>query len=536
MKKISLFIITIVLTFKLMATDIWDGSSQPWIHGDGSYFNPHRIETAANLAYLAEKVNEGYQSSGQGVFEGEYFLLTDDLDLNNLNWTPIGNVDYSMNGFYFAGRFDGGYHQVENLRIQSSADLVGLFAAVGGEDNYVQNLSISGTIISTGMGASGVVGGIAGDALVYRCSFSGSVNVTNSGSFCGAAGVVAGVQNGRVVQCFSSASVTVTNSNIMGAAVAAGVVCFAREDALIQHCYNTGSISANSLLMGISAGILGATVESANVNIYSSYNVGPISGGTSGGIFGMVSPIDPTKTENEINVSNCFFLTPAGGNNGHGTGMTADEMKTEQFKNQLDQSAHAFVMDNGTNNGYPIHGLASFILYEASDITPHSAKLSAWIHQGNDHFARAYFKYLKWDETDWIEVDVPTDGYVETILEDLEENTYYEYMFACEFEDGSWIESGQPRAFQTGYDAVNENDPSTGSSSIMVYPNPVSEMIHIQGLEPTKIQVFDALGQKVKTIKDANDINVSDWAEGLYVLHITIADRKVWREKFIVKH
>ena len=42
--------------------------------------NPYLIETAANLAYLAEKVNEGYQSSGQGVFEDEYFLLTDDLD------------------------------------------------------------------------------------------------------------------------------------------------------------------------------------------------------------------------------------------------------------------------------------------------------------------------------------------------------------------------------------------------------------------------------------------------------------------------
>ena len=530
MKKSVLFILAIVLTVNLMATNVWDGSSEPWTEGDGTFYNPYRIETAANLAYLAEKVSEGYQSSGQGVFEGEYFLLTDDLDLNNLNWTPIGNVDYSMNGFYFAGRFDGGYHQVQNLRIETSADLVGLFAAVGGNENYVANLSVSGTIISTGMGASGVVGGIAGDALVLRCSFAGSISVTNSGSFCGAAGVVAGVQNGRVLKCSSSANVTVTNSNFMGAAVAAGVVCFAREESLIQQCYNTGSVTASALLMGISAGILGATVESANVSVYSCYNVGQISGGTSGGIFGMVSPIDPTKAENEINVSNCYFLTSAGGNNGYGTGMSADEMKTEQFKDQLDQSTHSFVMDNGSNNGYPIHSLVSFVLFEASDITPHTAKLSAWIHEGNDHIARAYFKYLKWDDTEWIEVDVATDGYVETVLEGLEEETYYEFMFICAFDDGICLESGQPKAFQTGYDMVNET-----LQKVEVYPNPASASIRIHGIEPTEVQVFNALGQVVKTYNHTNEILVSDWAEGVYVLRLTAVDGVTYQERIVVK-
>ena len=530
MKKSLLFIFAIALTFNMMATNIWDGSSEPWTQGDGTMNTPYCIETASQLAYLAEKVNEGYQSSGQGVFEGQYFLLTDDLDLNNINWTPIGNVDYSMNGFYFAGRFDGGYHHIDNLRIQTSADLAGLFAAVGGEDNYVCHLSVSGSVISTGMGAAGVVGGIAGDALVYRCSFSGSVSVTNSGSFCGAAGVVAGVQNGRVVQCSSSASVTVTNSNFMGAAVASGVVCFARGNASVQQCYNTGSVNASAMLMGISSGILGATVESADVQVYSCYNVGQISGGTSGGIFGMVSPIDPTKAEHAIEVYNSYFLTAAGGNNGYGTGMTADEMKTEQFKNQIDQNTHAFVMDNGSNNGYPIHGLTSFILYEASDITIHSAKLSAWIHQGNDHFVRAFFKYWKYDDTEIFEVDVPTDGYVEAVLEGLEEDTYYEYMFACEFADGGWIESGQPRAFQTGYDAVSETD-----QQLKVYPNPVSETLYIQGVESVEVQVFNALGQKVKTIENANEINVSDWAKGVYVLRITAADGTVFERKVSVK-
>lgn len=529
MKKVLLSILAIVMTFNVMATNIWDGSSEPWTEGDGTRYNPYRIETAANLAYLAEKVNEGYQSFDQGVFVGEYFLLTDDLDLNNLNWTPIGNVDYSMNGFYFAGHFDGGYHRIENLRIQTSADLAGLFAAVGGEDGVVCNLSVNGSVISTGIGASGVVGGVAGGGLVYRCSFAGSVSVTNSGSFCGAGGVVAGVQNGGVVECFSSASITVTNSNFMGAAVAGGVVCFARGNSSIGKCYNTGSVNATALLMGISAGVLGATVESAEIYVMDCYNVGQISGGTSGGIFGMVSPIDPTKSENAINVTNCYFLDTAGGNNGYGTSMTADEMRTEQFKNQLDQSSHAFVMDNGTNDGYPIHALIDFILMPASEINPHSAKLSAWIHEGNIQLLRAYFYYSVWDAGEYIEVEVATDGYVEASLEDLQENTEYVFGLSLVFDDGSFMDSDL-RYFTTGYDAVDEI-----SHQVMIYPNPVFDVLHIQGLDPIGVQVFNTIGQMVKTFENTNEINVSDWAEGIYVFHITAADGTVFERKVSVK-
>ena len=529
MKKSLLFIFAIALTFNMMATNVWDGSSEPWIEGDGTYYNPYRIETAANLAYLAEKVNEGYQSSGQGVFEGKYFLLTDDLDLNNLNWTPIGNVDYSMNGFYFAGYFDGGYHQIENLRVQTSADLAGLFSAVGGYRACICNLSVSGAITSTGMGASGVVGGIANNAQVRRCSFSGSVNVNNSGSFCGAAGVVAGVQNGIVHECSSTASVMVTNSNFMGTAVAGGVVCFARGYTLINKCYNTGSISAMALLTGISGGILGATVELATVEVYSCYNVGQVGGVTSGGIFGMVSPIDPDKAVNAIEINNCFFLASAGGNNGYGTGMTAEEMKTEEFKDQIDEHTHSFVMDNGTNDGYPIHGLTDFVLFEASEVTSHSAKLSGWIHQGNEHLAMTRFYYYSFDELEEGWVDVPNDGYVETILEDLREETEYLYALFVVFDDDSFLDC-ETKSFTTGYDAIGET-----KHQVMVYPNPVLETLYIQGLEPVEVQVFNVLGQKMKTFENVNEINVSNWTEGMYLLRIATADGKIFERKVSVK-
>ena len=189
------------------------------------------------------------------------------------------------------------------------------------------------------------------------------------------------------------------------------------------------------------------------MDVYSCYNVGQISGGTSGGIFGMISPIDPTKAENAVQVTNSYFLTSAGGNNGYGTGMTADEMKTEEFKNQIDQSAHVFVMDDGTNNGYPIHSLLGCVLMPATDVSSISAKLSAWIHQGNIQLARAYFYYAAIDAGEFTEVEVATDGYVEVILEDLQEETEYQYGLSLVFEDSSWMDCGI-MFFTTEYDGV----------------------------------------------------------------------------------
>lgn len=133
MKKIFTTFIAILLTINAFALDVWDGSASPWTNGSGTSSDPYLIETAANLAYLAQKVNEGYQAQGMAVFKGVYFLMTDDLDLNNINWTPIGNVNMNMEGYYFAGIFDGWYHNIDHLKIQTNADVCGLFAGLSGE-------------------------------------------------------------------------------------------------------------------------------------------------------------------------------------------------------------------------------------------------------------------------------------------------------------------------------------------------------------------------------------------------------------------
>ena len=533
MKKLFITIIAIFLTFNMMALDVWDGSAEPWTHGTGVSSDPYLIETAENLAYLAQKVNEGYQAQGMAVFKYTYFLLTDDLDLNNINWTPIGNVNMNMQGYYFAGVFDGWYHNIDHLKIQSNADVCGLFAGLGGEQapppggktGVIMHLSVTnGNIISTGTGAGGIVGGMAGEAFVYQCSFSGTISVSNSGSYCGAGGIVAAIaENSGINECSFHGSITASNSSFTGAAGAGGIVGIAMDNATVTECYNTGTISGSALILSVAAGIVGATLQENNVSVYSCYNVGTVSAGTKGGIFGMVSPINPTKDEVSINVSNSFYLNTCGGTTNYGTSKTSDEMKTEQFKNQIDMSSHSFTMDNGTNNGYPIHELTSMKLDEASEITAHTARLSADIHQGNGDVARVFFFYAELNSPEEIEVDVATNGFVEITLEDLEPNTMYTFGLDLVFADGT-VRSSGPHYFET---SDNAGIAEINYSDIQVYPNPTSGFIYIENIEPQLVKIYSIDGKLVKTIENANIIDLRDLTQGMYLIDIDGVMRKI---------
>ena len=165
MKKFVITIIAILLTINSFALDVWDGTAASWTQGTGTVSNPYLIETAANLAYLAQKVNEGYQAQGQEVFKGKYFLMTDDFDLNNINWTPIGNVNMNLQGYYFGGIFEGWYHNIDHLKIQTSTEVCGLFGGAG-DEAVIQHLSVTnGDITSTGVGVGGIIGIVAATAL-----------------------------------------------------------------------------------------------------------------------------------------------------------------------------------------------------------------------------------------------------------------------------------------------------------------------------------------------------------------------------------
>ena len=103
------------------------------------------ITTLDQLIAFAKDVNGG------NTYKGKTVMLGADIDLCNMEWTPIGN---STNKFQ--GTFDGNNKTVSNLSITGNSSYVGLFGyTTGGE---IKNLTVENAKVSGYLGV-GVVAG-----------------------------------------------------------------------------------------------------------------------------------------------------------------------------------------------------------------------------------------------------------------------------------------------------------------------------------------------------------------------------------------
>lgn len=84
------------------------------------------------------------------------------------------------------------------------------------------------------------------------------------------------------------------------------------------------------------------------------------------------------------------------------------------------------------------------------------------------------------------------------------------------------------------YSDHNSLDDPT-ESRLTVWPNPATETVHIEGSEVTEVQVYNALGQLVKTLQGSNEINVSGLVEGVYLVRIRDKGGRDFMEKVAVK-
>ena len=95
-------------------------------------------------------------------------------------------------------------------------------------------------------------------------------------------------------------------------------------------------------------------------------------------------------------------------------------------------------------------------------------------------------------------------------------------------EDGEYYYLDFHYSSTDGLDEPTENP-------LTVWPNPAKDFVRIEGTEASEVQVYNALGQMVKTVKGSNEINVSGLAEGVYMLRITDADGKSHAARIVVK-
>ena len=254
--------------------------------GAGTAEKPYLIKNAADLKKLAEKVN-GDETANSGVtYKDKHFKLTADIDLENEEWTPIGTKVYVgefgwPESRYFQGTFDGGRHQIANLKISNGVEYAGLFGNVWGAT--IQNCNVTGEINGYNH-TGGIVGYANNNTYILNCSFQGNVegNGEDKGGIVGhtsigcdvsgcyvtgtvtggsAVGGIAGWGVGTIKNCYALADVTAAGDNAAG--YNAGGIAGYAYGVTIENCYYSGEVSSNGNSGGIAGYITGDSLDNS---------------------------------------------------------------------------------------------------------------------------------------------------------------------------------------------------------------------------------------------------------------------------------
>lgn len=327
-RKILVFLLALCLAAALVPvtafagggyTNIWDGSiASAFAGGTGTAENPYQIATGAQLAYLASSVNSGE------TYAGKNFVLTADIDLNRLPWTPIANAfsdalfggsDYRI----FAGNLDGQGYAVSNVAIGSEkvpleSDVFGLFGVTEGKISnlHLNTVSIHGIAKNVSGYVIGLAGGLIGSASgnVENCHVTGltmTMKTPDSGSAAAywIGGLVGALDAGQIDECSASGKITeksgkgsiggligelgktskITYSranvaldvkpNHKGGADVGGFIGKgngkSNAETVIRNCYATGDVTGGAYTGGFAGGIWG-------LNIINCYTTGNVSG------------------------------------------------------------------------------------------------------------------------------------------------------------------------------------------------------------------------------------------------------------------
>ena len=181
------------------------------------------IANDTDLKAFRDKVNAGE------AFADKTITLTDDVDLKNEEWTPIGVKD----GNKFKGTFDGQGNSIKNMKIENGPDYAAFFGAV--EDATVKDLTVEGSV--SGSNVAGIFGRVDGSSTIVNRINKATVSGTNK-----AAGIVVKIEanNTTLEGCKNFGNVScITNNG------AAGIVVYAQNGTFtIKDCVNEGAVIA----------------------------------------------------------------------------------------------------------------------------------------------------------------------------------------------------------------------------------------------------------------------------------------------------
>ena len=229
--------------------------------GQGNY----TVTSAEGLKNIAKLVNEEWNLSID-------ITLTSDIDLKDIDWTPIGIDDNHQ----YTGIFNGNGKTITGLTVTTSDRYAGLFGRIG-SGGKVKDVTLKDVKIESNNGM-GCVGGVAGWSYgnIENCSVSGSVSGSGMN---GVAGGVVGYQSGGFLTgCSSSATVNAGNT-------AGGVAGTTNNGASLTACYATGDVTlvSNDIGTYFAGGVVGSNGSSSTLK--ACYAWGSVTGSGSGTVY-----------------------------------------------------------------------------------------------------------------------------------------------------------------------------------------------------------------------------------------------------------
>ena len=244
--------------------DPWTGEiASNYGGGTGEEADPYIIENAQQLAYLAQKVNEGE------TYEGKYFKIVNSINLGGMDWTPIGgskdnkeqfeDIDWNTDK-QFKGVLDGQGNIIANLRINKpNSGEIGLIGALG-ETGVARNIKISsGNIV--GLRWVGAIAGIS-KGTIENCTNSANVKTVSLENYTGIqqsssgmciypGGIVGEVDAGTITNC-------INKGEIIAEGQGAGGIIGNLFNGEVNNCENNGNIisiyTENIEYSGVSSG------------------------------------------------------------------------------------------------------------------------------------------------------------------------------------------------------------------------------------------------------------------------------------------
>ena len=249
------------------------------------------VDSGKVLAALANKVNTG------SSYDDYTIKLTKNLDLNGIEWTPIGTKGTSN---VFKGTFDGDGATISNLKI-SGGSYVALFGETSGA--AIKDLTVTGEV--SGEDVAGIVAkatdttitncvskvnvtATAGKAAGISASFGGTITkCENRGTVATAAaqpagGLVAWCNAAVIENCHNYGAVTAGDHGALDSAQAGGLCGNLAAGSTIKNCSNSAVITSANLAGGV-AGRAGAENKTAIV-VEKFTNTGAIKGTYAAGI------------------------------------------------------------------------------------------------------------------------------------------------------------------------------------------------------------------------------------------------------------